>query len=98
VNVIQSVQKLSKLSTISRCQANAIIVFAFHSYQDAEMFLNEYGALASVDGSDGRDNLARLLQHATSEPHSFPFINLVAPPEKRFMLRLEKYLSISNEV
>ena len=98
VNVIQSVQKMSKLSTISRCQANALIVFAFHSYQDAEMFLTEYGQLASTDGRDGRDNLARLLTHATSEPYSFLFVNLTAPPEKRFMKNFDKYLSIQEIV
>ena len=96
VNLILSTQKLSKLSTISRCNANAAIIFAFHSYQDAEMFLNEYGQLASTDGKDGRDNLARLLQHATAEPHSFLFINFTAPPEKRFMKNFDKYLSIQE--
>ena len=29
------------------------------------MFLSEYGQLASTDGKDGRDNLARLLHHAS---------------------------------
>ena len=96
VNVIQSVQKMSKLSTISRCQANALIVFAFHSYQDADMFITEYGQLPSTDGKDGRDNLTRLLQHATAEPYSFLFINLTAPPERRFMKNFDKYLSIEE--
>ena len=80
INVILSTQQLSKLSTISRCNANAAVIFAFHSHQDAEMFLNEYGQLASTDGRDGRENLARLLQHATSTPHSFLFISFKAPP------------------
>ena len=61
------------------------------------MFINEYAQLASTDGSDGRENLRRLLAYATREPHSFLFINFKAPPEKRFMLRFEKYLTISNE-
>ena len=61
------------------------------------MFIEEYGALASVDGEDGRDNLRRRPHHATKEKHSFLFINFKAPPEKRFMLRFEKYLSVANE-
>ena len=97
INVLLSTQKLSKLSTISRCNANAAIIVAFHSHQDADMFLQEYGQLASQDGRDGRDNLARLLQHATAEPHSFLFISFKAPPEKRFMKNFEKYLTISEE-
>ncbi len=68
----------------------------FHSHQDADMFLQEYGQLASSDGKDGRDNLARLLQHATAEKHSFLFINFTAPPERRFMKNFEKYLSIQD--
>ena len=52
--------------------------------------------MASQDGGDGRDNLKRLLAHATREKHSFLFINFKAPPEKRFMLRFESYLSLSN--
>ena len=93
INVILSTQKLSKLSTISRCNANAAVIFALHSHQDAEMFINEYGQLASTDGKDGRENLARLLQHATSTPHSFLFIDFKAPPERRFMNNFETYLS-----
>ena len=96
VNVILSTQKLSKLSTISRCNANAAIIFAFHSHQDADMFLQEYGQLASSDGKDGRDNLARMLQHATAEKHSFLFINFTAPPERRFMKNFDRYLSIQD--
>ena len=88
---------MSKINTISRCNANIAVVFAFHSFQDAEMFITEYAQLASVDGEDGRDNLRRLLAHATRDKHSFLFINFKAPPEKRFMLRFEIYLSISND-
>ena len=60
------------------------------------MFIDEYGQLASTDGRDGRDNLARLLQHATSEPHSFLFVNFTAPPERRFMKIFDRYLSIQD--
>ena len=95
--MILSTQKLSELSTISRCNANIAAVFASHSHQDANMFIEEYAQLASQDGEDGRDNLRRLLLHATREKHSFVFINFKAPPETRFMLRFEKYLSIANE-
>ena len=95
--VILSTQKLSKLSTVSRCNANMASVFAFHSHQDAEMFINEYGALASEEGKDGRDNLRRLLAYATREPHSFLTILFKNPPEKRFMLRFESYLTINYD-
>ena len=62
------------------------------------MFLNEYGQLASADGRDGRDNLARLLQHATSSsPHSFLFIDFKAPLERRFMRNFDAYRSVSAE-
>ena len=57
---------------------------------------NEYGQLASTDGQDGRENLTRLLQHATSSPHSFLFISFKAPLERRFMKNCETYLSIEN--
>ena len=60
------------------------------------MFITEYGQLASTDGKDGRDNLTRLLQHATAEPFSFLFVNLTAPPERRFMNNFDKYLSIEE--
>ena len=95
-STILSTQKLAKLNTITRCTANLAAVFAFHSFQDADMFINEYAQLASADGEDGRENLRRLLAHATREKHSFPFMNFKAEPAKRFMLQFEKYLSISN--
>ena len=93
---ILSTQKLTKLSTITRCNANIAAFFALHSYQDANMFLEEYAQLASQDGEDGRENLKRLLAHATREKHSFWFINFKAEPGKRFMKRLEKYLPLQN--
>ena len=62
-STILSTQKLTKLSTITRCNANLAAIFAFASYQDAEHFINEYGQLASTDGTDGRENLRRLLHH-----------------------------------
>ena len=96
-STILSTQKLTKLSTITRCNANIAAVFAFHSFQDADMFINEYAQLASEDGEDGRDNLKRLLAHATREKHSFLFINFKAEPAKRFMIRFEKYLTITND-
>ncbi len=60
------------------------------------MSIEEYGQLASVDGEDGRDNLRKLLYYATKEKHSFLFINFKAPPEKRFMLRFERYLTVNE--
>ena len=60
------------------------------------MFIEEYGQLASKDGEDGRDNLRRILAHATKEKHSFLFINFKAPPEKRFMKRFEAYLGVET--
>ncbi len=60
VNCIQITQKLSKLSTISRCNANCAVIFAFHSHQDAQMFIDEDGQMASSDGREGRDNGGRL--------------------------------------
>jgi hypothetical protein len=96
-STILSTQKLTKLSTITRCNANVAAIFAFASFQDAEHFINEYGQLASTDGSDGRDNLRRLLAHATSEKHSFLFVNFKEEPGKRFMKRFESYLTIGNE-
>ena len=61
------------------------------------MFIEEYGQLASLDGEDGRENLRKLLHHATREAPSFLFINFKAAPEKRFMLRFEKYLTIASD-
>ena len=60
------------------------------------MFIEEYAQLASNDGEDGRDNLRKLLHHATKEKHSFLFINFKQPPEKRFMKNFDTYLSIET--
>ena len=60
------------------------------------MMINECGQLASVDGEDGRENLRKLLHHATKEKHSFLFINIKAPPERRFMKNFETFLSIET--
>ena len=96
-STILSTQKLTKLSSVSRCNANLAAVFAFASFQDADHFINEYGQLASTDGTDGRDNLRRLLHHATKEKHSFLLVDFKAEPGKRFMKRFETYLTVGNE-
>ena len=50
-STILSTQKLTKLSTITRCNANLAAIFAFHSFQDANMFIEEYAWPARTGGT-----------------------------------------------
>ena len=68
------------------------------SHSERALLVDEYAQLAATEEEpDGRDNFKRLLAYATKDKYSFLTILFKNPPEKRFMLRLERFLSIRNE-
>ena len=97
-SVAISSQKLSKISTLGRQNTNIGCFWAPVSHSEWALLVDEYSQLAaSEEEPDGRDNFKRLLAYATKEKYSFLTILFKNPPETRFMLRLERFLSIKNE-
>ena len=96
--VALSTQKFSKIGTMGRQCVNIGCFWAPVSHSEWETIVDEYAQLAATEEEpDGRDNFKRLLAYATKEKYSFLTILFKNPPEKRFMLRLERFLSIKNE-
>ena len=72
ISTITSTQVFTMLSPIIRKNATALYVYRLRNYKDLESLLEELSALYD------KKTLMQLYETATSEPHSFWYINLMA--------------------
>jgi hypothetical protein len=91
ISTITSTQVFTMLSPIIRKNATALYVYRLRSYKDLESLLEELSALYD------KKTLMQLYETATSEPHSFWYINLMAKNKNdMFYMNYSRKLEIED--
>ena len=91
VSTILSTQRWMMSSATQRSQATLIMYGSPRSELDFSKFAEENSALAG-----GKKNLEKLMRIATSERYGFLTIDMLAPPEKRFLKNFSHYLQVET--
>ena len=91
ISTITSTQVFTMLSPIIRKNATALYVYRLRNYKDLESLLEELSALYD------KKTLMQLYETATSEPHSFWYINLMAKNKNdMFYMNYNKKLEVED--
>jgi hypothetical protein len=91
ISTITSTQVFTMLSPIIRKNATALYVYRLRNYKDLESLLEELSALYD------KKTLMQLYETATSEPHSFWYINLMAKNKNdMFYMNYSRKLEIED--
>jgi GTPase SAR1 family protein len=91
ISTITSTQVFTMLSPIIRKNATALYVYRLRNYKDLESLLEELSALYD------KKTLMQLYETATSEPHSFWYINLMAKNKRdMFYMNYNKKLEVED--
>jgi predicted AAA+ superfamily ATPase len=91
VSTITSTQVFNSLSPIIRKNATALYIYRLRNYRDLESLLEELSALYD------KKTLMQLYETATSEPHSFWYINLMAKNKRdMFYMNYNKKLEVED--
>ena len=91
ISTITSTQVFTMLSPIKRKNATALYVYRLRNYKDLESLLEELSALYD------KKTLMQLYETATSEPHSFWYINLMAKNKNdMFYMNYSRKLEIED--
>ena len=91
ISTITSTQVFTMLSPIIRKNATALYIYRLRNYKDLESLLEELSALYD------KKTLMQLYETATSEPHSFWFINLMAKNKRdMFYMNYNKKLEVED--
>jgi hypothetical protein len=91
VSSITSTQVFNALSPIIRKNATELYIYRLRNYRDLESLIEELSALYD------KKTLLELYNKATSEPHSFWYINLMAKQKKDMMfIRFDKKMVVDD--
>ena len=91
ISTITSTQVFNMLSPIIRKNATAMYIYRLRNYKDLESLIEELSAVYD------KKTLMELYNTATSEPHSFWYINLMAKNKKdMFFMNYDRKLEVED--
>ena len=95
ISVITSVQKFNALNTLIR--VNATFFYKVRKFKEIELLQDELSALPRRSKlQDSEEALYKVYEIATSEPHSFLYINLLEKDISKMFLNFKKYLQFED--
>ena len=91
ISTITATQVFNALSPIIRKNITELYVYRLRNYRDLESLIEELSALYP------KKTLLELYNMATSEPHSFLYVNLVAKDKKdMFYMNYDRKLIVND--
>jgi hypothetical protein len=81
ISTIISGQRLCSVAPIIRLNCSGIIVFALRNMLDLQKFVEELGAVC-----EDKDDILQMYRIATSKPHGFLYVDLMARGRERMFL------------
>lgn len=97
VSIIVNSQKFSLFDTALRVNCSQICLWKTWNYIELKKYIDEFSAVLGQNGKEQRENFLKLYYYATSDPHSFFFIN-THNPTQLFYKNLDEPIDIPSIV